>query len=343
MMFSSESASFLRLAAVVLYLSLIGALLAHVSMNLNPRFLNLPDSVGSQQAIRDRTPATFSGRTDDIGNWRNRVLLPYAIDGFAHLTGSSYGRAYIVARWATATLALAAQLLLLRRALGLALMPALGGVTFFAVTLVPTFLHIYEIPSDFLDAGFFSVLTVLALARARVGFALVLAVALLNRESAIFAVVVWFALHCARGRAFWIEATLCVAVGVAGTALVTWLRVFNASHAGATGVQTYEPAMFWQVNARVLREWLHAPHFGHPYFFLAGFFTLLALVVLPVWTGLPGFIRRLALASAAIFALSAVSNNLNELRIFIPSLILANVLILAALRSGFEPRSAVTA
>lgn len=251
---SAPSPPLSRLAALALYLALLGALLAHVSMNLNPRFLNLNDSVASQQAIRDRAPASFSGRPDDIGNWRNRVLLPYAIDALSRATGMSYGRAYIVARWATATLALAAQLLLLRRVLGLAPLPALAGVTFFAVTLVPAFLHIYEIPSDFFDAAFFAVLTTLAVIRARVSFALVLGVALLNRESAIFAVVVWFALHVATGRTFWREAVWCGLVGGVGTALVTALRVLNASHLGATGLQTYEPVMFWQVNGRVLRE-----------------------------------------------------------------------------------------
>ena len=331
-----------RIAAVALYLVLLGALLAHVSMNLNPRFLNLPDSVASQAAIRDRTTASFSGRPDDIGNWRNRVLLPYSIDALSQATGMSYGRSYIVARWVTATLALAAQLLLLQRLLGLATSAALAGVTFFAVTLVPAFLHIYEIPSDFLDAGFFALLTALAVARARVGFALVLGVALLNRESAIFAVVVWFALHAVSGRAVWKEAAWCGLVGGAGTALVTALRVINASHASATGLQTYEPVMFWQVNARVLREWLQAPNYGHPYFFLTGFLVLLALVVVPVWSRLPPFVRRLAVASVVIFALSAVSNNLNELRIFIPSLVLANVVVMAALGLESERPIAVS-
>lgn len=317
----------MRSTTLVLLFLIIGALLASVSTLLHPRFLNLSASVDSQRAIYQRTVGEFGGVSDLMPNWRNRVLLPYVIEWASHLPGFTYGRAYILARWATASLALAAFFYLARQTVHPDGRIAFALTLFFALSLIPTFLHIYEIPSDFLDAAFFAWLTKLTIGHRRIGFALLLPLALINRESAIFSVVVWWFLHGIgrEAKAWRRELTWCVVLGAAGTAWVTILRVANAAAPGAAGWQTFEPADFWATNWRILEAWLAKPSFSHPYFFLAAYAAVLAVTIPPAWSRLSDPIRRLLLAGLAIFAISIVSNNLNELRIFIPTLVLTTL------------------
>lgn len=319
---------------MLLVFATMGAAVADVSLLMHPRFLTLSDSVGSQKAIIDRTPAMFNGVPDDISNWRNRVMLPYSIEGFSRVSGLSFGQAYVLMRWLTSTCALMAFSWLLVRALALAPFPAAIASSLFAVSLIPTFTHIYEIPSDFLDGAFFCILTVLALEKRRAIFTWVLLVALLNRESAVFALFVWFALYGrGKGRAAFIrEALWCAAVGMASIVIVIGLRTLNAGHFGATlhqGVQTFAPVMFWSVNFRMLRDLLANPHFGHPFVFLSFYLLFLVSLFGAEWRTLGSRAKSLIFAAAFIFILSIISNNLDELRIFIPSLVLTTLVVIA--------------
>jgi hypothetical protein len=329
----------LKRLSLLLVFVMMGAAVADVSMLMHPRFLTMDDSVGSQKAILDRTPAVFAGVPEDIATWRNRVMIPYAIAGLARVSGLRFGQAYVLMRWLTAIGALMAFSWLLVRALELAPFPAALASSLFAVSLIPTFSHIYEIPSDFLDGAFFSVLTLLALEKRRGLFAGVLLVALLNRESAVFALFVWFALFgFGKGKqAFLREAGWCTAVGLASIVIVTGLRTLNAGHSGPPPlpavhtfvIQTTEPVMFWSVNFRMLRDLLAQPHFSHPFVFLGLYLLALAALVGAEWKNLDRRAKSLLFSAAFIFLLSILSNNLDELRILIPSLVLTTLVVIA--------------
>jgi hypothetical protein len=114
--------------------------------------------------------------------------------------------------------------------------------------------------------------------------------------------------------------------------IVTGLRTLNAGHYGATlqqGVQTFDPAMFWSVNFRMLRGFLAKPHFGDPFVFLSFYLLFLASLFGAEWRTLRSRAKSLIFAAAFIFILSIISNNLDELRIFIPSLVLTTLVVVA--------------
>ena len=327
-----SASSPLRALAIACFLVLGGAIVAHVSLTMHPRFLNLSDSIGSQKAIYDGTTASFGGRPDSIHNWRSRVMLPYALAGVSRATGMEFGRVYVLARWVTAAAALAMFMWLAKRSLALDAVAAGAPAVLLAFSLIPTFTHIYEIPSDFLDAAFFCVLTIWVLERRRGAFLGTLLVALLNRESAVFAVVAWFFVHAFGGgrKLFLRESLWCACCAALSTVAVVGLRILNAGHEAATlrqGLQTFEPALFLSYNLAMLRDFLLRPHFGNPYFLLGTYLLSVTLLLWAEWGAISTRARQLTLAAGAIFLVSSISNCINELRIFIPSLVLMTLVL----------------
>jgi hypothetical protein len=321
-----------RRLALLCFLVLAGAIVAHVSLTMHPRFLTMGDSIASQQAIFDRTNAVFGGQTDNIHNWRNRVMLPYLLEGVSRATGMSFGRAYVLSRWVTATVALAMFMWLAMRTLALDAVSAAAAAVLFAFSLISTFTHIYEIPSDFLDAAFFCALTVWALEGLRGAFLVTMLLALLNRESAVFGVIVWFFVQAFGGgtRRFVRETLWCALGGALSTAVVVGLRVLNSGHQGATlgqGLQTFEPAYFLSLNMEALRGFLSRPHFGNPFFLLGAYLAALGLLLRAEWGAIGTRARQLAVAATAIFLASCISNCIDELRMFIPSLVLMMLVV----------------
>ena len=214
----------------LLYLVMLGAWLTNEALSLYPRFIHLPDSVDSQAAILERRIFKFENRTIDYPVWRHRLVIPLAIEGLSRVTPLSHSQAYLVIRWLTACLALAAFASLLRHWLLASYWFITLAVGLFALILGPTFLHIYDIPSDFLDAAAMALLTQLALQRRPVAFLVVFFPALLNREGALFALPVWAALHTwpLRPRQQWKALALPAGAGLLGVGLVQGLRAMNA-------------------------------------------------------------------------------------------------------------------
>jgi hypothetical protein len=339
---STPSPSWLRPAALVVFLLLAGAMLAHISIALHPRFLYLNDAVESQRSLYNRTQVRFDGVVLECASWRNRVLLPYWLKAVTVVTGTSWSRAYLLTRWLTATCALGTFMLLTGRTLALSAWGAAGATGVFALSLVPTFLHLYEVPSDFLDATFFSLLVLSAIGARRGAFVIFLLIGLLNRESAIFALPIWWALHAFNGspRVFFRESIWCGMLGVVGCALVIGLRHGNACiEPGALtlGTQPFNPLMVWSVDLRMLREYLARPNFSHAYFYLGGYLLFCALVLRAEWPGLGTRARRLVLCAAGLFVVSVVYGNLDELRIDIPPLVICSLVLTAIAQQKLAP------
>jgi hypothetical protein len=79
--------------------------------------------------------------------------------------------------------------LLVTRATGTSYWIGSAAALLHEITLLPTFFHIYEIPSDFTDSAIFSLLILAALRGRRYAFTLLIFIGALNRESAVFGVV----------------------------------------------------------------------------------------------------------------------------------------------------------
>ncbi len=328
-----------RWVAFVGLLVLLGSLLAHLSLTIHPRFLNFADSVDSQKAILERRPFVFGGESVDYVSWRSRVLVPYAIAGLSRATGLRFSQSYLAVHWLTAIAALGAFALLAARQVRRDWRFAGIAASLLTVVLLPTFLHIYEIPSDFADAGFFALLTLLALERRRGWFVLVLLIALANRESAIFSLLIWF---CGHDRPLWSRASItegvfCAIVAAVGMGLVFWLRLHFAVVTNAPVAEAVkQPVMPSSVPLSQLRDFLRHPYWGGALFFLFGYLVFFTAVLTAGWRELPVRFRRSALAAAVIFGLSIPFANLPELRVYIPSLVLVTLAVVALLPRSLE-------
>jgi hypothetical protein len=318
-----------RIVALTLFVALSGALLAHFSMAVHPRFITRPDAVDSQKAILEQRVFVFDGDQYVYPSWRNRVMVPLAIESISALTGITFSQSYILVRWLTACAAIAAFGALLFRVLETSMWLAAAGAAVFTVCLFPTFLHIYEIPSDFIDAASFSLLVLSACEKRRTSFALILLLALTNRESAIFATFVWFALHAwpFQRRTFLRESAYCCILGVVGSALVIWLRVIKAVPGVTDVLQPYSPWDLVSVHWRMIKDFLSYPMYGSPLFFLFGYFIFLALIAGSYWKTLRPPMQRLGIVAAGIYLVSLAYGNIDELRIFIPSLVISTLLL----------------
>lgn len=318
-------------AAALLAVALGGAVLAHFSVVAHPRFLHLPWSVDSQNAILERRPFVFEGIESEFPTWRHRIMVPLAMRAISAVAGVSDSQAYLLVRWLTACAALVAFAWLVRIATKASYWLSGGAAVVLAFSVFPTFLHIYEVPSDFLDAAFFSLLLGCVLQRRRLAVAGIMLLALLNRESAIFAVAAWWAVHAWPfvRRDFLRETAFCIGLGAAGTALVAAVRVVNSVNASTAnaGLQAFEPAMMLGINCRQIAGFFLHPNYANPLFYLGGYLLLVTLVAAARWSHLPDRLRRLGWTAVAMYAVSLPFGCVNELRINIPALVIATLLL----------------
>ena len=197
-----------------------------------------------------------------------------------------------------------------------------------AGVLTPTFLHIYEIPSDFPDVGFIALLLLFSLEKRRGRFTLTLLVALFNRESALFALIFWLGLNAGpiRSKATLKEVGFCTILGLLGIALTIGLR----THYGIPADMSLggQPEFLRQPLGPIAAHWpnlqsfLAHPHWGKPLFFLLGFGLLFTGLFWHNWPRLPPPIKTIVGVAGTLFVVSVPLANLPELRVYIPSLVL---------------------
>lgn len=323
----------LNSAALICFVLLTGAALAHFSFTTHPRFLTRLEALDSQKAILERRPFVFGGEEVDYA-WRNRVVVPYAIEAISRVSGSTFSQSYLVVRLLTACASIVAFGFLVRRGLGASIWLCAAAAAVFSVTLLPTFLHIYEIPSDFLDAAAFSLLVLFAVQKRRAAFTVVMLTALLNRESAIFGSLVWLSLHgwpVQRG-AFWREFVYCGILVSAGAAVLFITRAMNSvptSSGIASVLQPDTPITLGITHFHMVRSFFADPNFSNPLFFLFGYLSLLALIAITHWSRFAPAWRRLGVCGVLIFLVSLGYGNIKELRVFIPSLVISAFLVTA--------------
>jgi hypothetical protein len=322
-----------------IFVALLGAWLANEAIYLYPRFVHLPDSVDSQAAILERRPFVFEGIANDYPVWRHRVVMPLLLKGLSHFTPLSPSQSYLAMRWLTACLALAAFGWLLREHLLASPWFVAPGLGLFALVLGPSFLHIYDIPSDFLDAAAMALLTLFAFQKRPAAFLIVFLPALLNREGAIFALPLWAALHAGPVRTAWRSPALVfpAAAGLLGIVLVRGLRQWNALPVAAPADHALQPLIPWETHVDQFITNLAHPHPGNPLYYLLGFGALFGLLLRQNWACLTADERRLAFIAVAVAFFSMLFGNIIELRTQMAGLVWFSFLALVIIHRRLFP------
>jgi len=340
--FVNKFAGWTSIVSLLLFAS---ALVAHLSNSIHPRFPNRHYAINSQIGLINREPLVFENFVDPAPTWRNRLAFPYATLALSRATGMPFSRAYTIMRMATAFCALAAFAILLRCTfLNNGLQAALGSVVL-GFFLVPCSLHMYEIPSDFLDAATFALLVLFCVKKHRVGFAAVLLLSALNRESTVFGVIYWSTVHAWPVRRETLrELAYLAAVGLAGVLVVTWLRAANAVNVGAMQPDLMsaaaQPRMALAVHWRMLRDFLSFPYYGNPLFFLFGYLAIFVPLFLRYRARLSPEERRLLFGAALVYVVCVIFGNINELRIAIPAIVACVYGLLRIVRSSGDGETA---
>jgi hypothetical protein len=175
----------------VLLAAALAVLVSTVSHFLAPRYASRAFVADQQLAILERRPFVEpGGRTGDVPEFRNRILVPAALAATITITRLPPVTAYFAVRVAFAL----AMFLLVgwyvsRQMPPEALLPALAVL---ALCLVISFNHPYEFPSDYLDVIFTTVFVAAARSGERFLALFAAAVGSTARESAAFSGVIWW-------------------------------------------------------------------------------------------------------------------------------------------------------
>lgn len=331
----------------LLLLALLAGMLTNLASSYHPRFIYLPGSMDSQQAILERRPFVFDDVAEDFPSWRSRILVPHAIELIHSTTGLKFSQCYLLVRYFSAWCAIGTFGWLAARRLGGGIWTAGLGAMLLTLALLPTFMHIYDIPSDFPDAAFFALLVWSALEKRRGWFVGLLFLALLNRESALFALPIWMVLHGLPlvRKSTLTEAAYCGVLGIGGIALTLWLRAKYAlawsepvQH-GGDPILT-QPLTIAAVSLQQLQDFLARPVWSNSLFFLFGYLAFYGVVAAAGWHQLAPSLRRLAWMTVAIFAASVPIANLPEMRVYIPAIVLGTFILLAVLIGHLRPDGA---
>lgn len=306
--------------AALLSLSL-ALLTTFVSENLTDRLALRSEFIAAQFATLAGAPYVHDGVPTYYAPFQNRVLFPAVFAALTHLGILSDEGWYLALRTASAALLFLLCWIVFRKVTAAAPKQAAAGCILLAGALVFTFNFKWEHTSDYPDAIF----TLLMLA-ATVTFnrPFLIAAALLgaaNRESAAFAGVFWVCLHGfdTLHKVQWKEIIFGAALSIASYAAVIALRfAFGGPKAIGPGTQlvTFPDSLVWSVQYA-----LSDPG-------LSSWPVLAFAMVVPMLLWIASNYRffgvtqkRLLLAALLISLITTLFGYLNELRIFIPTIV----------------------
>jgi hypothetical protein len=283
---------------------------------------------GNQQTypITEYIPGVIAGKYGAPADYR--VLAPFAIDFFTRLTGLDPLTGFVVSRVLVIYASLVALHAYVRVWFSSA---AAAGATLGVAALLPlTCTNGWANPDSFPELALFTLGCLLIARKRDAWFLPLLVVASLNRETAVFLVVLWgsYRLPGAWRRE---------APRFAGFALV-WLVIY----AGLRVLRGYQPYELWMLEQNIASLTIAPPGYD-PYRRIFGFFWLLFLAA-PTWLAIYGsrlprtpiFMRRTLPALAAFLVTCFTISKIIEARIFIPAIPL---LLPAVVRSFVEPET----
>jgi len=314
--------------AAVLFLSACLALcVCFVSANENSRFQHRAEVIYNQFAILKGQPHHIDGVETVYPQFQSRVLFPLLLKGAVSLPLFSVTQIYLLLRIATAWVAFVAFLLLcIRMAEATVKAAAFGGVAF-AYSLIFTFNHGWEHPTDFLDVIFFSGFLWLSMRKLRIALALLVALGTLNHQTAAFASVVWFCLWGIESpfRIEWGQVAYSAALAAGSYSLSTAVRIWlSGTGPGGYGLDGWLTIRFFEDAMR------HPEPFGWPFLLVA----MIGPLSLWLWSNRPAItaeIGRLVWAAVLILALSSPIAAWNELRsAFLAPLVVATFAAVAS-------------
>jgi hypothetical protein len=283
------------------------------------------EAVQHQLAIATHVPMQIDGHPSDISEYRSRVLVPFALLTLKrwHVLKSDVDR-FMALRLVSAVVFFFVAFVFAFRVVRGAVVEALAFTGLLAIWLVISFNAAWEIPTEFPELTFLMFATWAAIAGHRVALLLVTVVAALNRESAMYYSVLWGALWAfERGTVRLREAAFAGLVGLvafAGTVILrTQLRLQDGDLANHVMVGKNIQATIRALAALPSPTWLVPLVTG-----TAGLVTLIVMS----WSRLDRVSRALVSTAAVISLPSFVFANIGELRVFLPSVVIAVAAIL---------------
>ncbi|MFN7925237.1 MAG: hypothetical protein U0Q16_34385 [Bryobacteraceae bacterium] len=299
----------------------------YISANLHSRFEHRGEVVHNQFAILRGEPHLIDGTPHQYPQFQSRVLFPLALSFISKLSGLGPTAWYLLLRVGTAWVAFALFIgACMRHGAGLKIAGAGAGML--AYSLVFTFNHGWEHPTDFIDVGAFAIYCALALEGRRWAFAALVALGATNHQTAAFGAVIWFFANATKSR--WL------ADGVYSSGVIA--AAYAVSTTIARGLSR-EPLAPYPIDG-----YLTLQHFreamSHPQPFAWPFLLVAMLVPVCMWlrANWSAVDTRLVRAAVVIIAISSPLAFWSEIR----SVWLAPIVVLIFAATIAEGRAAET-
>ncbi len=281
-----------------------------VSTNLHNRREHRSESVSIELALLHRQPLVYDGEKSDLPAFRNRILVPLLMEASNKMIPGSSQEHFLAWRLVSAWVMFLVLFFALKESSWEKMM--LGG-TLLSLVCILSFGHPWEHASDFPDVAFqigFALVTV----RYRFSLLVLLAcLAVFNRESAVFAGLIWVFVHGWDHGPKYREVLRGVLLSIGVYALVYLVRSWFAF---TTGPQLQVLGFLYM--GKVIRVFLADPH---PYSWahqLVAAIIFVAGVVSHYSRSLDKVSRRLIYAACTLFFISLVFGMLDEIRVFLP-------------------------
>lgn len=310
-----------------------------VSNNLNSRFQHRHETIEWQFATVEGRPMIFDGKLEGVPAFQNRVLFPSILSILINIKTLSVSQWFLFLRLFTSWVSFLVFFYLLIYAAKAGYKLAAAGAGLLAYELIFTFNQGWEHPTDFLDVTFISLFLWVALERRRLLLFLFALLAATNRESCVFAGLIWFFLY-GISEEFKLKpketlyATFCSFSSYVFSLMIRYaFRGENAEYG--------QSITAWTGLAKDIKEFITRPSpTSWPVLFLAMFLPVLLWIY-----GNRRFLSlqniRLLIISLVIFCISLAFGSISELRVFIPSvIIIVFVAVSAQARAGSKENGA---
>ena len=298
-----------------------GIFICTVSNKIYSRQDNYQESVDMERAILRGQPFMNSGRQTYMAPWQNRVFFPALLEAGIHVGIFSPVGWYVLLRLLCSLAMFAIFWFTLRLNAQANYKLAAGGLLLLAYCMFLTFSNRTALSFDFPDAMFTAGFIIASLHRSRLLLLVLAIIAATNRESSVFAGVIWFFLYAVdKDRKINIrEIVYAVVVSIASYAMVIALRYgFGGTKAISSNTQ-YTP---YKNNFYQIREFLLHPTLFSWVGLIFCMAVPCAFLLIANRKYLTLIQKRLLMAASAITAISAVFGNIGDTRVFIPTIIL---------------------
>lgn len=310
----------LRISGLVLSAALAVAI-CFVSNNLNGRFQHRQETIDQQFAILRGESYLIDGKDTYFPQFQNRVIFAFTLRAVSDGLHQSPGKVYLALRLLTAFAAFLIFWEWLTQVGRAGPRIAAAGLGILGYSLIFTFNHGWEHPTDFIDVV---AITLMAWASIRRSYPALIALSLIaaaNRESSVFGGLVWVFLWARTPTGSWnIPEGLkgLFATGLSGVGVLFLRFIFGGPHA---------------VAGPVTREWIDVLYSFFDFMRAptpSGWPLLAVMMFVPIgwwgWLnrGQHGWMqRRLVYCALVVAALCSFLAVISELRGLIPSLVMA--------------------